>query len=199
MNNNENNKNSSSDQSKRIVSTSKFLSLVLRHEPARAGITLGEGGWVAVADLLAGCERAGKRISPALLGEVVASNDKQRFTFSDDGLRIRANQGHSVQVDLGLAPQVPPDRLYHGTASRFLASILKQGLLRGSRHHVHLTEKQEVAVSVGTRHGAPVVLVVDALRMQRDGHAFYRSDNGVWLTDQVGTQYLTRLEQEGKA
>jgi putative RNA 2'-phosphotransferase len=197
MNNNNNNNNN--DQSKRIVSTSKFLSLVLRHEPGRIGISLGEGGWVPVAELLAACERAGKRISPALLGEVVASNDKQRFAFSDDGLRIRANQGHSVQVDLGLVPQVPPDRLYHGTASRFLASILKQGLLRGSRHHVHLTERQDVAVSVGTRHGLPVVLVVDALRMQQEGHVFYRSENGVWLTDQVGAQYLTRLQQEGTA
>lgn len=193
-----NNNNSSSDQSKRIVSTSKFLSLVLRHEPGRAGITLGEGGWVAVSDLLAGCERAGKHISPALLREVVASNDKQRFAFSDDGLRIRANQGHSVQVDLGLVPQVPPERLYHGTASRFLASILEQGLLRGARHHVHLTEKQEVAVSVGTRHGVPVVLVVDALRMQRDGHVFYRSDNGVWLTDRVDVQYLAQLELQAR-
>ncbi len=190
--------NNNNEQSKRIVSTSKFLSLVLRHEPGRAGLTLGEGGWVAVADLLAGCERAGKRISPALLHEVVASNDKQRFAFSDDGLRIRANQGHSIDVDLGLVPRVPPDRLYHGTASRFLASILAQGLLRGSRHHVHLTEKQDVAVSVGTRHGVPVVLVVDALRMQRDGHAFYRSDNGVWLTDRVDVQYLAQLELQAR-
>lgn len=184
------------NNSKRITTISKFMSLVLRHEPARIGLTLGEGGWVPVAELLAGCERAGKRISPALLREVVASNDKQRFAFSDDGLRIRANQGHSVQVDLGLVPEVPPPQLYHGTASRFLKSILEQGLLRGSRHHVHLTEKQDVAVSVGTRHGLPVVLVVDALRMQQEGHVFYRSDNGVWLTDQVGTHYLTRLEPQ---
>lgn len=184
------------NNSKRITTISKFMSLVLRHEPARIGLTLGEGGWVPVAELLAGCERAGKCISPALLREVVASNDKQRFAFSDDGLRIRANQGHSVQVDLGLVPKVPPQQLYHGTASRFLKSILEQGLLRGSRHHVNLTEKQDVAVSVGTRHGVPVVLVVDALRMQQEGHVFYHSDNGVWLTDQVGTQYLTRLEPQ---
>lgn len=184
------------NNSKRITTISKFMSLVLRHEPARIGLTLGEGGWVPVAELLAGCERAGKRISPALLREVVDNNDKQRFAFSDDGLRIRANQGHSVQVDLGLVPEVPPPQLYHGTASRFLKSILEQGLLRGSRHHVHMTEKQDVAVSVGTRHGLPVVLVVDALRMQQEGHVFYRSDNGVWLTDQVGTQYLTRLEPQ---
>lgn len=189
MNNNNNNN--------RIVTVSKFMSLVLRHEPGRIGLTLGEGGWVPVADLLAGCERAGKRISPALLREVVDSNDKQRFAFSDDGLRIRANQGHSVQVDLGLVPQAPPPQLYHVTALRFLKSILEQGLLRGSRHHVHLTEKQDVAMSVGTRHGLPVVLVVDALRMQQDGHVFYRSDNSVWLTDRVGAEYLTRLE--GKA
>lgn len=114
-----NNKNTNSN---RIVSTSKFLSLVLRHEPGRIGLTLGEGGWVLVSELLAHCERADKRISPALLCEVVDTNDKQRFSFSEDGLRIRANQGHSVQVDLGLAPQVPPARLYHGTASRFLQS-----------------------------------------------------------------------------
>lgn len=189
MDNNEHN------NSKRITTISKFMSLVLRHEPGRIGLTLTEGGWVLVSELLANCERAGKRISPALLREVVDSNEKQRFSFSEDGLRIRANQGHSVQVDLGLTPQVPPARLYHGTASRFLQSIVAQGLLRGSRHHVHLTEMQDVAVSVGTRHGLPVVLVIDALRMQQDGHVFYRSDNGVWLTERVSVQYLSRMEQ----
>lgn len=177
----------------RITSASKFLSLVLRHEPGRIGLRLEEGGWVPVAQLLECCANAGRRITPALLQEIVHTNDKKRFSFSEDGLRIRANQGHSITVDLGLAAQEPPGVLYHGTASRFLEVILAQGLQRRSRHHVHLTDQHATAVAVGQRHGKPVVLQVDARRMHAEGHMFYRSDNGVWLTDQVDACYLQLL------
>ena len=169
---------------------SKFLSLVLRHEPGAAGVTLDEAGWVAVADLLAGCRRAGVAIDPDELREIVRTSDKQRFALSDDGTRIRANQGHSVEVELGHAPAEPPAVLWHGTAERFVASIRAQGLLRGARHHVHLSETPETASAVGRRHGKLAMLRVDAARMRRDGIPFFRTPNGVWLTDHVPPEYL---------
>lgn len=179
----------------KLVSTSKFLSLILRHEPERVGLTLGDGGWVSVDALLACCAQARKPISLELLKEVVATNDKQRFAFSDDGLLIRANQGHSVSVDLGLQPSTPPDVLYHGTASRFLEGIWQAGLQKQARHHVHLTANMDVAVVVGQRHGKVVILEIDARQMHLDGHLFFQSDNGVWLVDSVGAGYM-RLRDE---
>jgi putative RNA 2'-phosphotransferase len=171
-------------------SLSKFLSLVLRHQPATIGLTLDEHGWVSVTELLAALNAHGKRVDRALLEAVVADNDKQRFAFSPDGQRIRANQGHSVAVELGYTPQTPPETLYHGTAERNLASIRAQGLLKQQRHHVHLSANADTARQVGQRYGRPVVLVVNAGEMSRQGHTFYQSDNGVWLTDAVPPQFI---------
>jgi putative RNA 2'-phosphotransferase len=177
-----------SDRSSTRVS--RFLSRILRHAPHEAGLTLDEQGWVAVDDLLAACARAGVALDRAALARVVAENDKQRFAFSADGSRIRASQGHSVPVRLGLPPAQPPDILYHGTATRFVESIRREGLRAGSRTHVHLSADAETAVRVGARHGRPVVLRVDAGRMHAGGHEFTHSANGVWLTDSVPPGYI---------
>lgn len=174
----------------KLVRLSKFLSLVLRHDPGTLGITLDSNGWVAVDELLSAAARAGKTITREQLDEVVATNDKKRFAFSPDGTRIRASQGHSVEVDLGLDPVEPPERLFHGTATRSVESIRAEGLVRQSRQHVHLSPDEETATRVGQRHGKPVVLIVRSGQMHRDGHAFYRSDNGVWLTASVPPEYL---------
>lgn len=170
---------------KRTVKASKFLSLVLRHQPETIGITLDEAGWVDVDVLLAACAARGRGLSRAELDHVVATNNKARFAFSDDGRRIRASQGHSVTVELGLAAAVPPDVLFHGTASRTLPLILAEGLRPMSRQDVHLSADVETAVRVGSRHGRPVVLAVDARELAAEGHVFRVSANGVWLTDRV--------------
>jgi putative RNA 2'-phosphotransferase len=172
------------------VRISKFLSLVLRHDPARIGIVLDDAGWTDVAALLAASAAHGVAITRAQLADIVASSDKQRFALSPDGTRIRANQGHSVDVDLGHEPATPPEVLYHGTADRFLDSIRAQGLVKGSRHHVHLSERLETAEAVGRRHGRLVVLHVRSGDMHRAAIPFYRTPNGVWLTDCVPTEYL---------
>lgn len=174
----------------RIVRASKFMSLVLRHQPEKIGLTLDAQGWAVVADLVACSQRGGTRLSVELIQEVVATNDKKRFVLSEDGKRIRAAQGHSIEVDLALAPIEPPEFLYHGTATRFLESIQREGLIRGSRHHVHLSKDRETATSVGQRHGKPVVMTVLAGEMWKAGIPFYCSENGVWLTEQVPPQYL---------
>jgi putative RNA 2'-phosphotransferase len=176
--------------SKEITRLSKFLSLILRHEPQRVGLTLEQGGWVEVSTLLTAVRGAGIEVDEPLLRRVVAENDKQRFAFSADGTKIRANQGHSVQVELGLQPITPPEILYHGTATRFLDSIRATGLQPQSRTHVHLSADHETAVKVGTRHGKPVVLEIQAGQMAADGFLFYQAENGVWLTQQVPSQYL---------
>lgn len=170
---------------------SKFLSLVLRHQPDLIGITLDPAGWVSVDDLLAGCRRKGHDISRAELEEIVRSSDKQRYAFNDDKTRIRANQGHSVPVDLGHAAATPPDVLYHGTAEKSVPGIRRDGLRKGQRHDVHLSERIDTANAVGSRHGKLVLLTVAAGRMQRDGFAFARTPNGVWLTDHVPIEYLS--------
>ena len=174
----------------RIVATSKLLSYVLRHRPDSIGLTLDEHGWASVAELLACLAAQGKPLERALLEQVVADNDKQRFAFSPDRTRIRASQGHSIAVDLQLRAAEPPAVLYHGTASRFLKAILVSGLQPGARHHVHLSANIDTARRVGARHGFPAVLVVDAARMRKDGMVFYLSDNGVWLTAEVKPKYL---------
>lgn len=173
------------------VRLSKFLSLVLRHEPERAGLKLDSAGWVGVDDLLAGCAQTGMPIDRARLEEIVRESDKKRFAFNADGTRIRANQGHSVEVELDYATRTPPGILYHGTASRFLDSIRKHGLLRGERHHVHLSADVETATKVGARRGRAVVLAVAAGAMHAAGHRFFLSDNGVWLVDAAPAAYLT--------
>ena len=175
------------------VAHSKFLSLVLRHSPQTIGLRLDSAGWAQTDELLACMARSGRRMSLAQLQAVVAGNSKQRFAFSEDGLRIRANQGHSIAVELELMPRLPPAELFHGTATRFLDAIFQQGLTRQSRHHVHLSASVETASAVGRRHGKLALLRVDAARMAADGHVFYQSDNGVWLTDAVPVTYLAKL------
>ena len=172
------------------VRTSRFLSLVLRHKPEEAGLTLDGEGWCSVTDLLKGCASHGHKISREELDEVVAENDKKRFQFSDDGKRIRASQGHSIEVDLKYEPTLPPEYLFHGTATRFLDSIKQQGLIKGSRQHVHLSANLQTAFKVGERHGKPVVLTVLAGDMHRNGIPFYFTPNGVWLVDAVPPEYL---------
>lgn len=174
--------------------TSKLLSLVLRHEPGRIGIGLDENGWTAIDVLLVKLGEAGTTIDRDLLQNIVDANDKKRFTISEDGLRIRAAQGHSVDVDLGLSPSEPPATLYHGTAAGNLESISKTGLRSGQRQHVHLSADRATAARVGQRHGRPIVFSVNTAEMQRDGHKFIQAENGVWLTDLVPANYLKLLE-----
>jgi putative RNA 2'-phosphotransferase len=171
---------------------SKFLSLILRHEPGKVGLTLDEAGWVGVAELLGAMARHGHAVTRAALDEVVTTSDKKRFAFSADGERIRASQGHSMEVDLGYAPATPPDVLYHGTVERFLGSIRGQGLLKGQRHHVHLSADEATAVKVGDRRGRAVVLTIDAAGMAREGIEFYVSANGVWLTEHVPARFIAQ-------
>ncbi|MFJ3790918.1 RNA 2'-phosphotransferase [Kitasatospora sp. NPDC090091] len=177
---------------KRTVRTSKMLSRILRHDPGRAGITLDAAGWVRVDVLLAGLAARGTRLTRAELDHVVETNNKRRFAYSEDGLSIRASQGHTVAVDLGLAATEPPAVLFHGTATRNLGPIFRDGLLPMARQDVHLSADTETAVRVGSRHGRPVVLTVDAAAMAAAGHAFRVSANGVWLTDAVPPEYLSQ-------
>ncbi|EYF08175.1 RNA 2'-phosphotransferase [Chondromyces apiculatus] len=174
-----------------MIKQSKFLSLVLRHQPKAHGLSLDEHGWAPLDEVIAAANRAGLALTRELVAEIVATSDKKRFALSEDGVSIRAQQGHSVEVDLELVALAPPALLYHGTAARFLASIREQGLLRQSRNHVHLSADVETATKVGGRHGKPVVLTVRSEDMARDGHSFYRSGNGVWLVEAVPVAYLT--------
>jgi putative RNA 2'-phosphotransferase len=173
-----------------LVQISKFLSFALRHKPEAIGITLDAEGWAAIDELLAAAARHGQSITRQQLEEVVATNDKKRFSLSSNGQLIRASQGHSVGVDLGLTPLEPPEFLYHGTVERILGSIRQEGLLRGRRQYVHLSADRETASRVGQRRGRPVVLEVAAANMHRDGRRFYQSENGVWLTETVPRVYL---------
>lgn len=174
------------DESARV---SRRLSHALRHAPDRYGLELDLSGWAPVADVLTGLS-----ISRATLDHVVASSDKQRFAFDGSGSRIRANQGHSVPVELGLEPVAPPPVLYHGTVPRFVDAICADGLRPMARHHVHLSADLEAAIAVGSRRGAPVVFAVDAQRLHSDGSTFFVSDNGVWLVDAVPPGYLTEVQ-----
>lgn len=171
---------------------SKFLSYVLRHRPEAIGLQLREGGWVSVDALLAAAARHGTAMTFDRLAEIVATNDKRRYAFNEDRTMIRAVQWHSVEVDLGYAAVAPPAVLYHGTVERFVAAILREGIRRGRRHHVHLSAERETAVKVGARRGRPVNLTIDAAAMHDEGHAFYRADNGVWLVDHVPPRFLAR-------
>lgn len=171
-----------------VARVSKFLSRHLRHRPADIGLTLDEGGWVDVEDLLAACARHGVVITRDELEHVVESNDKRRFTM--DGNRIRANQGHSVEVDLGLVPVKPPQLLYHGTVAANLAKIRAEGLRPMARHDVHLSSDVDTATRVGSRRGKPVVLTVQAEAMYDEGYEFWISANGVWLVAEVPPRFL---------
>lgn len=171
---------------------SRFLSYVLRHHPGAIGITLDEQGWVAIDTLLFRCRVNNRPIQKKQLDEIVKMCPKQRFAISDDGTHIRANQGHSVSVDLHYDPVRPPEILYHGTVSKFLSSILVQGLKNMSRHHVHLSPDEKTALNVGSRRGKPVLLEIDSQKMFADGHQFYKSTNNVWLTKHVPPQYISQ-------
>ncbi|KOG33648.1 RNA 2'-phosphotransferase [Streptomyces resistomycificus] len=173
---------------RRTVKVSKYLSKHLRHQPERIGLTLDEAGWVEIDVLIAAAAAHGFRFSRDELDHVVATNDKRRFAI--DGTRIRASQGHSIDVDLGLPTATPPAYLYHGTAARSLDAIRAEGLRPMNRHDVHLSPDRETATRVGARRGRPVVLSVDAGAMHRDGHVFQVSVNGVWLTKAVPSTYL---------
>ncbi len=163
---------------------------MLRHKPSTVGLTLDAGGWTQVDEVLAAAQKAGVPLDKDVLRQVIEQNDKQRFLLSEDGLRIRANQGHSIPVDLGLEPLIPPELLFHGTATRFFKSIRKQGLLPKGRNQVHLSPDEPTAIKVGQRHGKPIVLTVRAGQMYERGFKFYRSANGVWLTDKVPVKFL---------
>ncbi len=181
---------------KALIKHSKFLSMVLRHDPGALGLSLDDAGWVEVERLLDACAKQRPAITREALEEIVATNEKRRFAFSEDGLRIRASQGHSIGVDLALPEKQPPEYLFHGTASHYMGSIWAQGLLRGKRDHVHLSEEQQTARQVGSRHGNVVILRVASQRMQEAGFCFYQSANGVWLTDSVPVEFLDMLSEE---
>ena len=170
---------------------SKFLSFVLRHKPDAIGLTLDPQGWTSVDELIAKSDAAGTRFSREDLLHVLETSEKKRFSLSADGQRIRAAQGHSVAVQLGLSPQEPPSVLFHGTATRFVASILSEGLKPQTRQQVHLSADEATAHRVGQRHGKPAILKVAALRIHANGFKFFQADNGVWLTDEVPPKFLT--------
>ncbi|MBL7818462.1 MAG: RNA 2'-phosphotransferase [Saprospiraceae bacterium] len=171
-----------------ITKYSKKLSKILRHRPEMIGLTLDKNGWASVEELM---EKFGTPpLSIEILETVVETNDKQRFTFNEDKTKIRANQGHSVTVDLALEATEPPALLFHGTATKNVQSIKEQGLIKGARHHVHLSTDESTAKKVGSRYGIPVILKVRAKEMQEAGYMFYMSDNGVWLTDHVPVRFI---------
>lgn len=178
------------EQSKSDIELGRFLSLVLRHKPEAAGLSLDANGWADVERLLEGVRRTGRRIDLETLERIVRENNKNRYSFDETHRKIRANQGHSIAVDLELQPVAPPPVLYHGTARRFVESIRKKGITRQSRQHVHLSADVETALQVGRRHGPPAVLPIDAAAMARDGRKFYQSQNGVWLTQEVPWRYV---------
>lgn len=183
-----------SNTTKQQQSLSKFISLVLRHQPDAAYITLDEHGWANVEELLNGINRTGRSIDMMALENIVAADEKQRYSFSPDKTLIRANQGHSIPVDVELKESEPPEFLYHGTASRFIGSIMIEGLKPMSRLYVHLSKDIETAKKVGSRHGVPVILKIHSRQMYQDDLKFYLSANGVWLTKQVSTKYISREE-----
>ncbi|WP_020536670.1 RNA 2'-phosphotransferase [Lewinella cohaerens] len=176
-----------------LKSLSKFLSLILRHKPEVIGIKLDENGWADVDALIEGAMDKKKEIDLPILEAIVASDEKQRYTFNEDKSKIRANQGHSVKVDLELEPVKPPKILYHGTTERFVQSIMLKGIEPRSRNHVHLSEDVETATEVGDRRGDTMIFKVFSGAMFRDGYHFYQSANGVWLTDLVPNKYLDML------
>lgn len=172
------------------VKLGRFLSLVLRHNPDAAGISLDEHGWTDVQELLNGVRRSGRQINLETLERIVRENNKQRYSFNADHTKIRANQGHSLQVDVELTAVKPPRYLYHGTALRFLPAIQREGIKKMSRQYVHLSGNFQTAVEVGRRHGSPVVITISAEAMAHDGVTFYLSENGVWLCEYVAPEYF---------
>lgn len=175
-----------------LKSTSKYLSLILRHKPETIGITLDEHGWANVDELIAGIAKT-HDCDRNILEEIVRTDEKQRYSFNEDKTLIRANQGHSIPVDVELEEAVPPEELWHGTGEKYVESIDVQGLIPKSRLYVHLSKDRDTAVKVGGRHGKPVLYLVKAGGMSRDGYPFYLSKNGVWLTKKVPVEYLKKV------
>ena len=175
-----------------LKETSKYISLILRHKPETIGITLDEHGWANVDELISGIAKT-HEMNMNILEEIVSTDEKQRYSFNDDKTKIRANQGHSIQVDVELEEMRPPEILWHGTGEKFTGSIDEQGLIPKSRLYVHLSKDEETAFKVGTRHGKPVLYIVKAKEMFKDGYKFYLSKNGVWLTKEVPVKYLEKL------
>ena len=174
---------------------SKFISLILRHKPETIEIKLDSAGYAKVDELISGIQKSGKEIDIFILEEIVSSDNKQRYSFSEDKTKIRANQGHSIQVDIGLKKKNPPNVLYHGTSKRFLESIIREGIKPMSRLYVHLSKDIETARSVGVRHGEPVVLQINTKTMSELGYDFYLSENDVWLTEYVPSEYIRIIRE----
>ncbi|SEE32399.1 putative RNA 2'-phosphotransferase [Tenacibaculum sp. MAR_2010_89] len=176
---------------KKIKRISKFLSLLLRHQPEKIGLQLDSNGWAVVEELLQKSRKHGVRFSIDELEGLVVNNDKKRFTFNDDKTKIRANQGHSLKtIDIELKPVQPPEFLYHGTVAKFMNVIHDKGLQKMSRQHVHLSAEIETAMKVGSRRGKPIILTVKSGEMQSEGYEFYLSENNVWLTDSVPSEFI---------
>lgn len=175
-----------------INDTSKYISLILRHRPEVIGISLDEHGWANVDDLIEGVSRT-HRLDMKILEEIVRSDNKQRYSFNEDKTLIRANQGHSIAVDVELEKVVPPKVLYHGSGMKYMSSIDSQGLIAKSRLYVHLSSDVDTARAVGKRHGKPVIYKVDACKMHDMGYEFFKSVNGVWLTKSVPAMFLEKM------
>ena len=175
---------------KKLIKISRFLCFILRHKPEAINLTLDHQGWAGVDRLINLASQKGTNIDFPMLEKIVANDDKRRFSFNQDKSKIRANQGHSIKVDLSLKAQTPPEYLLHGTAERFMKSITQQGLLKKSRQHVHLSEDESTAINVGKRYGEPVLLRIKARKMQEAGYSFFLSDNRVWLTEFVPKDFI---------
>ena len=179
---------------KQTTSASRFISLILRHKPETIGITLDEHGWADVQDLIDGINRtSGHTLDMELLEEIVRTDEKQRYSFNEDHTLIRANQGHSIPVDVELEEKIPPDTLWHGTGEKYVSSIDVQGLIPKSRLYVHLSSDIDTARTVGSRHGKPVIYAIDCRAMVKDGYRFFLSANHVWLTKEVPVRYMKKL------
>lgn len=176
-----------------LTDTSRFMSLILRHKPETIGISLDEHGWADVDELIAGIART-HEFNMDILEEIVRNDNKQRYSFNEDKTLIRANQGHSIPVDVELEEEEPPAELWHGTGEKYVASIDEQGLIPKSRLYVHLSKDEDTAVGVGRRHGKPVLYIVKAGDMYKDGYRFFLSRNGVWLTKEVPVRYLVKMQ-----
>ena len=176
---------------KELTKVSKYLSFILRHKPEEIGMVLDSNGWGEIETLIN--NTTDFKLTHELLDIVVETNDKQRFSISEDGKKIRANQGHSIEIDLGLSDIEPPEYLLHGTAERFWANIQIEGLVKGNRHHVHLTRVEAVAKSVGSRYGKPVILKIMSLEMSKEGFKFYKTANNVWLVELVPVKYIEKI------
>ena len=175
------------------VKLSRFLSLILRHKPEEIGLTLDNQGYLSVDELIEGINNTGRVIDKRILEEILSSDNKHRYSYDSTGTKIRANQGHSIKVDVGLLEKTPPATLYHGTSGKHIDDIMKHGLNKMTRTYVHLSEDYDTAVNVGSRRGAPVILKIDTAKMNEAGHKFYISKNGVWLTDDVPAKFISKL------